>query len=109
MNNEVYLGRLRDDKESVALFEDIINRAGSWVFNIFVEDPSDVEFKGVEWDTLVWVYIKGNFNRYISVEQRKQISNYRHEIKPEAVVVAEIQPKAFDSDVVVLKVTRNDE
>jgi hypothetical protein len=29
MNNEVYLGRLRDDKESVALFEDIINRAGS--------------------------------------------------------------------------------
>ena len=104
---EINLGYLKEDKEAVAQLEDIINSAGSGVFSIFIEDPKDVEFRGVEWDTLVSVYIKGRFNRYITDEQRKEISDYQ-EKNPENVVIAEIQPKSFDTDVMVVKVKRWD-
>ena len=105
---EINLGYLKEDKEAVAQLEDIINSAGSGVFSIFIEDPKDVEFRGVEWDTLVSVYIKGRFNRYITDEQRKEITDYQENEKSGNVVIAEIQPKSFDTDVMVVKVKRWD-
>ena len=42
---EINLGYLKEDKETVEKLENIINSIGSWVFNIFIEDPKDVEFR----------------------------------------------------------------
>ena len=105
---EINLWYLKEDKESIAQLENIINSAGSGVFNIFIEDPKDVEFKWVEWDTLVSVYIKWRFNRYITDEQRREIADYNESVQSDHVIVAEIQPKSFDSDVMVVKVKRWD-
>jgi hypothetical protein len=99
---------LKEDKESVAQLENIINSAGSGVFSLFIEDPKDVEFRGVEWDTLVSVYIKWKFNRYITDEQRREIADYQEDNKTDNVIVAEVQPQSFDSDVMVVKVKRWD-
>ena len=44
---EINLWYLKEDKESVAQLENIINSAGSGVFSLFIEDPKDVEFRGV--------------------------------------------------------------
>lgn len=104
---EINLWYLKEDKESVAQLENIINSAGSGVFSLFIEDPKDVEFRGVEWDTLVSVYIKWKFNRYITDEQRREISDYQEDNKTN-VIVAEVQPQSFDSDVMVVKVKRWD-
>ena len=71
-------------------------------------DAQDVEFKGFEWDDLVSVYIKWRFNRFITKEQREEISEYQNNATAKSVVVAEIQPKAFDSEVMVVKVKRWD-
>ncbi len=108
MSEEISMWYLKDDKESISILEDIINRAGSWVFNIFIEDAQDVEFKGIKWDDLVSVYIKWRFNRFITKEQREEISEYQNNATAKSVVVAEIQPKAFDSEVMVVKVKRWD-
>jgi hypothetical protein len=105
---EINLWYLKEDKESVAQLEDIINSAGSGVFSLFIEDPKDVEFRGVEWDTLVSVYIKWKFNRYITDEQRREIADYQEDNKTDNVIVAEVQPQSFDSDVMVVKVKRWD-
>lgn len=105
---EVNLGYLKEDKESVLALENIVNGVWNWVFNIFVEDPKDVEFRGVEDDILVWVYIKGRFIRYITVEDWKHLTDY-YSITQSDSVVAEIQPKDINNNVVVLKVKRNDE
>ena len=105
---EINLWHLKEDKESIAQLENIINSAGSGVFNIFIEDPKDVEFRWVEWDTLVLVYIKWRFNRYITDEQRRSLTDYNESIQPENVILAEIQPKSFDSEVMVVKVKRWD-
>lgn len=104
---EINLWYLKEDKESVAQLENIINSAGSGVFSLFIEDPKDVEFRGVEWDTLVSVYIKWKFNRYITDEQRREIADYQEDNKTN-VIVAEVQPQSFDSDVMVVKVKRWD-
>jgi hypothetical protein len=105
---EINLWYLKEDKESVAQLENIINSAGSGVFSLFIEDPKDVEFRGVEWDTLVSVYIKWKFNRYITDEQRREIADYQEDNKTDNVIVAEVQPQSFDSDVMVVKVKRWD-
>jgi hypothetical protein len=105
---EINLWYLKEDKESVAQLENIINSAGSGVFSLFIEDPKDVEFRGVEWDTLVSVYIKWKFNRYITDEQRREITDYQEDNKTDNVIVAEVQPQSFDSDVMVVKVKRWD-
>ena len=105
---EINLWYLKEDKESVAQLENIINSAGSGVFSLFIEDPKDVEFRGVEWDTLVSVYIKWKFNRYITDEQRREITDYNEDTQTENVIVAEVQPQSFDSDVMVVKVKRWD-
>ena len=105
---EINLWHLKEDKESVAQLENIINSAGSGVFSLFIEDPKDVEFRGVEWDTLVSVYIKWKFNRYITDEQRREIADYQEDNKTDNVIVAEVQPQSFDSDVMVVKVKRWD-
>ena len=105
---EINLWYLKEDKESVAQLENIINSAGSGVFSLFIEDPKDVEFRGVEWDTLVSVYIKWKFNRYITDEQRREITDYNDDIKTKNTIVAEVQPQSFDSDVMVVKVKRWD-
>ena len=104
---EINLGYLKEDKETVEKLENIINSIGSWVFNIFIEDPKDVEFRWVEWDSLVAVYIKWRFNMYITSEQREEMTDYNEKNK-ENVITAEIQPKSFDSDVLVVKVKRWD-
>ena len=104
---EINLWYLKNDKESIVQLEDIINSAGSGVFNTFIEDPNDVEFRGVEWDILVWVYIKWKFNRYITDEQRREITDYE-EKKTENTIIAEIQPNTYDTDVLVVKVKRWD-
>ena len=93
---EINLWYLKEDKESVAQLENIINSAGSGVFSLFIEDPKDVEFRGVEWDTLVSVYIKWKFNRYITDEQRREIADYQEDNKTDNVIVAEVQPQSFD-------------
>ena len=80
----------------------------SLFFSLFIEDPKDVEFRGVEWDTLVSVYIKWKFNRYITDEQRREIADYQEDNKTDNVIVAEVQPQSFDSDVMVVKVKRWD-
>ena len=105
---EINLWYLKEDKESVVQLENIINSAGSGVFSLFIEDPKDVEFRGVEWDTLVSVYIKWKFNRYITDEQRREIADYQEDNKTDNVIVAEVQPQSFDSDVMVVKVKRWD-
>jgi hypothetical protein len=105
---EINLWYLKEDKESVAQLENIINSAGSGVFSLFIEDSKDVEFRGVEWDTLVSVYIKWKFNRYITDEQRREIADYQEDNKTDNVIVAEVQPQSFDSDVMVVKVKRWD-
>ena len=105
---EINLWYLKEDKESVAQLENIINSVGSGVFSLFIEDPKDVEFRGVEWDTLVSVYIKWKFNRYITDEQRREIADYQEDNKTDNVIVAEVQPQSFDSDVMVVKVKRWD-
>ena len=105
---EINLWYLKKDKESIAQLEDIINSAGSGVFSIFIEDPKDVEFRGVEWDTLVSVYVKWKFSRYITDEQRREITDYQENKEPENVIIAEIQPQSYDSDVMVVKVKRWD-
>ena len=105
---EINLWYLKEDKESVAQLENIINSAGSGVFSLFIEDPKDVEFRGVEWDTLVSVYINWKFNRYITDEQRREITDYNEDTQTENVIVAEVQPQSFDSDVMVVKVKRWD-
>ena len=105
---EINLWYLKEDKESVAQLENIINSAGSGVFSLFIEDPKDVEFRWVEWDTLVSVYIKWKFNRYITDEQRREITDYNEDTQTENVIVAEVQTQSFDSDVMVVKVKRWD-
>jgi hypothetical protein len=105
---EINLWYLKKDKESIAQLEDIINSAGSGVFSIFIEDPKDVEFRGVEWDTLVSVYVKWKFSRYITDEQRREITDYQENKESENVILAEIQPQSYDSDVMVVKVKRWD-
>ena len=105
---EINLWYLKEDKDSVAQLENIINSAGSGVFSLFIEDPKDVEFRWVEWDTLVSVYIKWKFNRYITDEQRREITDYNEDTQTENVIVAEVQPQSFDSDVMVVKVKRWD-
>jgi len=105
---EINLWYLKEDKDSVAQLENIINSAGSGVFSLFIEDPKDVEFRWVEWDTLVSVYIKWKFNRYITDEQRREITDYNEGTQTENVIVAEVQPQSFDSDVMVVKVKRWD-
>ena len=104
---EINLGYLKENKETVEKLENIINSVGSWVFSIFIEDPKDVEFRWVEWDSLVAVYIKWRFNMYITSEQREEMTDYNEKNK-ENVITAEIQPKSFDSDVLVVKVKRWD-
>lgn len=104
---EINLGYLKENKETVEKLENIINSIGSWVFNIFIEDPKDVEFRWVEWDSLVAVYIKWRFNMYITSEQREEMTDYNEKNK-ENVITAEIQPKSFNSDVLVVKVKRWD-
>ena len=104
---EINLGYLKENKETVEKLENIINSIGSWVFSIFIEDPKDVEFRWVEWDSLVAVYIKWRFNMYITSEQREEMTDYNEKNK-ENVITAEIQPKSFDSDVLVVKVKRWD-
>ena len=104
---EINLGYVKEDKETVEKLENIINSVGSWVFSIFIEDPKDVEFRWVEWDSLVAVYIKWRFNMYITSEQREEMTDYNEKNK-ETVITAEIQPKSFDSDVLVVKVKRWD-
>ena len=104
---EINLGYLKENKETVEKLENIINSVGSWVFSIFIEDPKDVEFRWVEWDSLVAVYIKWRFNMYITSEQREEMTDYNEKNK-ENVITAEIQPKSFDSDVPVVKVKRWD-
>jgi nucleoside-specific outer membrane channel protein Tsx len=105
---EINLWYLKEDKESIAQLENIINSAGSWVFSLFIEDPKDVEFRWVEWDILVSVYIKWKFNRYITDEQRREITDYQEDNKTENTIIAEVQPQSFDSDVMVVKVKRWD-
>ena len=105
---EINLGYLKENKETVEKLENIINSVGSWVFSIFIEDPKDVEFRWVEWDSLVAVYIKWRFNMYITSEQREEMTDYNEKNK-ENVITAEIQPKSFDSDVLVVKVKRWDD
>lgn len=104
---EINLGYLKENKETVEKLENIINSVGSWVFSIFIEDPKDVEFRWVEWDSLVAVYIKWRFNMYITSEQREEMTDYNEKNK-ENVITAEIQPKSFNSDVLVVKVKRWD-
>ncbi len=104
---EINLGYLKENKECVEKLENIINSVGSWVFSIFIEDPKDVEFRWVEWDSLVAVYIKWRFNMYITSEQREEMTDY-NESNKENVIVAEIQPQSYDSDVMVVKVKRWD-
>lgn len=104
---EINLGYLKENKETVEKLENIINSVGSWVFSIFIEDPKDVEFRWVEWDSLVAVYIKWRFNMYITSEQREEMTDYNENNK-ENVIVAEIQPQSYDSDVMVVKVKRWD-
>ena len=104
---EINLGYLKENKETVEKLENIINSVGSWVFSIFIEDPKDVEFRWVEWDSLVAVYIKWRFNMYITSEQREEMTDY-NESNKENVIVAEIQPQSYDSDVMVVKVKRWD-
>ena len=104
---EINLGYLKANKETVEKLENIINSVGSWVFSIFIEDPKDVEFRWVEWDSLVAVYIKWRFNMYITSEQREEMTDYNENNK-ENVIVAEIQPQSYDSDVMVVKVKRWD-
>ncbi len=104
---EINLGYLKENKECVEKLENIINSVGSWVFSIFIEDPKDVEFRWVEWDSLVAVYIKWRFNMYITSEQREEMTDYNENNK-ENVIVAEIQPQSYDSDVMVVKVKRWD-
>ena len=104
---EINLGYLKENKETVEKLENIINSVGSWVFSIFIENPKDVEFRWVEWDSLVAVYIKWRFNMYITSEQREEMTDYNEKNK-ENVITAEIQPKSFDSDVLVVKVKRWD-
>ena len=104
---EINLGYLKENKETVEKLENIINSVGSWVFSIFIEDPKDVEFRWVEWDSLVAVYIKWRFNMYITSEQREEMTDYNEKNK-ENVITTEIQPKSFDSDVLVVKVKRWD-
>ena len=102
---EINLGYLKENKECVEKLENIINSVGSWVFSIFIEDPKDVEFRWVEWDSLVAVYIKWRFNMYITSEQREEMTDY-NESNKENVIVAEIQPQSYDSGVMVVKVKR---
>ena len=104
---EINLGYLKENKECVKKLENIINSVGSWVFSIFIEDPKDVEFRWVEWDSLVAVYIKWRFNMYITSEQREEMTDYNENNK-ENVITAEIQPKSFDTEVMVVKVKRWD-
>ena len=104
---EINLGYLKENKECVEKLENIINSVGSWVFSIFIEDPKDVEFRWVEWDSLVAVYIKWRFNMYITSEQREEMTDYNESYK-ENVITAEIQPKSFDTEVMVIKVKRWD-
>jgi len=104
---EINLGYLKENKECVEKLENIINSVGSWVFSIFIEDPKDVEFRWVEWDSLVAVYIKWRFNMYITSEQREEMTDY-NESNKENVIVAEIQPQSYDSGVMVVKVKRWD-
>ena len=104
---EINLGYLKANKETVEKLENIINSVGSWVFSIFIEDPKDVEFRWVEWDSLVAVYIKWRFNMYITSEQREEMTDYNESYK-ENVITAEIQPKSFDTEVMVIKVKRWD-
>jgi hypothetical protein len=107
MEEEINLGYLKPDKESIFILEDIINRAWSWVFNIFIEDPKDVEFRWVEGDSLVWVYIKWEFNRYITDEDWAKVTDYGQP-NDKNIIMAEIQPQSYDSDVMVVKVKRWD-
>ena len=44
---------------------------------------------------------------YITSEQREEMTDYNEKNK-ENVITAEIQPKSFDSDVLVVKVKRWD-
>ena len=104
---EINLGYLKENKECIEKLENIINSVGSWVFSIFIEDPKDVEFRWVEWDSLVAVYIKWRFNMYITSEQREEMTDY-NESNKENVIVAEIQPQSYDSGVMVVKVKRWD-
>lgn len=104
---EINLGYLKENKETVEKLENIINSVGSWVFSIFIENLKDVEFRWVEWDSLVAVYIKWRFNMYITSEQREEMTDYNEKNK-ENIITAEIQPKSFDSDVLVVKVKRWD-
>lgn len=105
---EINLWYLKENKDAVVQLENIINSAGSGVFSLFIENPKDVEFRGVEWDILVSVYIKWKFNRYITDEQRREISDYKEDMQTENVIVAEVQPQSYDSDVMVVKVKRWD-
>ena len=51
---------------------------------------------------------KWKFNRYITDEQRREITDYNDDIKTKNTIVAEVQPQSFDSDVMVVKVKRWD-
>jgi len=105
---EISLGYLKNDKESIRKLEYAINNFRSKIFQTFIENPRDVEFRGVEGDVLVWVYIKWQFSRYITVEERRELTDYYDGKIPEWTIIAEIQPKTIDNDVFVVQVMRND-
>ncbi len=102
---EISLGHLKNDKESIQKLEFIINNFRSQIFQIFIENSNDVEFRWVEGDILIWVYVKWKFFRYITPEDWKELTDYYDNVK---TVSAEIQPKSIDNDVLVVQVKRTD-